>query len=115
MPEPTHRTFWRCVRAYPLIEKDFMSRAAIGEIMRPPFTTRRQRLFEGISVYSDLAIAGEQAQRFNPPYRYLAELQIADDGSLPYESSSRVDAHCTLWATPGDLQKRVVPVREVLS
>ncbi len=78
---------YRCGFACPLVDENFKSKAALGEVLRVPETAKQKRLFEGVSVYSDLRIAQTQAKRFNPPAKYLVELHIPDAGSIPCEST----------------------------
>lgn len=107
--------FYRCVEKYPLELIEFVSKQALGEEMRPPHTAQRQRIWAGLSVYSDREAAIDRARHLTPPRPYLAVLQVPPDSPVTYEQTGKTPAHYTLWASLKDLQECVLLVVEIAS
>lgn len=95
------RRFYRCIEKLPLTLGEFESDAAKGEDLPPPRTPERERIFEGISVYSDLERARWRAKKLTPPCAWIAVLQIRPGGPITVEKTFKDPAHYTLW---GDAQ-----------
>lgn len=93
--------FFRCVRSNPPTARDFTSSAARGEEMRPPHTPERVRLWEGLSMFTERASAERVARLSQPPYRYIARLQITESAQIVIEKTFRDPTHFRLWAIRG--------------
>lgn len=106
-------TFYRCVEVNPPSELDFWSNDALGEELRPPLTPERQRIWEGVSVYSSLARAEHRARTLRPPCPWIAVLQIPVRGPVAHEKTLRDPAHFTLWGEPRALLNCVASLLEI--
>ncbi len=94
------RIFFRCLVTREPTRIAFVSSAAAGEEMRPPYTPERMRLWDGISIYDSRERARWRGARMTPPRRWIAVLLIPDDSLIMVEKTLRDPAHFTAWATP---------------
>lgn len=102
-------TFYRVVMTDPPTLIDFTSNAAKGKMLRRP-DPEALRLWEGISVSATTEQARLQARTTPWIGRYIAMLDIPEDGSIRWERTTRTRGHHTLWGQPADLLACVVSV-----
>jgi hypothetical protein len=112
-PTEQSRTFYRCIEAVPVAERQFWSNDALGEELRPPLTPERRRIWQGVSVYDSLKRAMHRAPKLRPPRRWIAVVRVPLRGPMTYAKTLRDPAHFTLWGEPQALLNCVVPVVEV--
>lgn len=103
------RVFYRVVRTDPPTRRDFLSQQALGLPLQNPDD---RELWEGISVQATEQQARKRARL--PGFgRYIAEIVIAEGGSIAWRRTGRQPGHHTLWGDPDDLLAcvvRTVPV-----
>jgi hypothetical protein len=91
---------------------DFVSHMERG-IAPPVGVPDAERLMSGLSVFYRLDLARAQARRFRRLGRFVATLDIPDDGIIPIERTGTSDGHHTIWGDPDQLLARVVSVESV--
>jgi hypothetical protein len=105
-------TFYRILKTNPPTEADFLSYAALGRPLRRD-TPELRRSWEGVSTYDTLDAA--RAIVANAPRigRFIAELEIGEDGPVAFEQSGADPSHFDLFGTAADMLsavRRVLPV-----
>ena len=86
---------------------DFSSYDALGVAPRRSLTPEQARLRSGISVYRSLARARWRAAGLTPPHRFVARLDLEDEGPFTWEQTGRDPDHVTVWGDPHELLARV--------
>lgn len=77
-----------------------MSYEALGIRPRQPLSTEEQRLWRGISVYSNRERARWRAASLTPPRGFLAVLELEGDEAITWEQTGRDPHHVTVWGDP---------------
>lgn len=109
MTADTPRTFYRVIRRRVPGRIDFTSNTAKGR--QPPRTDPETlQLWDGVSVYDDLATARERARALPGMGRFLAAVLIEPGAPLRVAKTLRDPHHYTVWGEPGALVARVVSV-----
>lgn len=105
-------TLYRIVKSDPPTEADFLSYKAIGRpLLRD--TPSQRRSWEGISVTSTLGAARVLAARAPSLGRFIAILELDENGPIRFAQTGRASEHYDLWGEPGEILAtvvRVVPV-----
>lgn len=102
-------TFYRITRSDPPTLQDFLSHVALNKPM-PIDTPEARRLYEGISVYITTDAVRFTVGKYPKIGRYIATLEVPEDGSILHEQTTGNPAHYTLWADAKDLLERVTLV-----
>jgi hypothetical protein len=69
-----------------------------------------ERLFAGISVFETLEQARQQASKYPQLGDYIAEIDVPLDAEIGCERTTHTEGHWTIWASPSDLERRVVMI-----
>jgi len=94
-------------------ERDFMSKAALGEPLRLPHTAKRRRIYEGVSMYATLESARQRARKLESQPTHIAPAVIPLDGPVTFEQTGNDSQHFTVWGTPAELVVLVLSPIEV--
>jgi hypothetical protein len=105
------RTFYRIVRTDRPTIADFTSNQARG--LPAPDDPDRRRLWDGLSCYNTETQARRNALKRPSLGRYIAELQIPEDGPVRYERTPVSAGHHTLWGDAVVLLRYVASVSPV--
>jgi hypothetical protein len=105
------RIFFRIVKSYPPTRADFSSNQSRGRRLENP-TSERLRLWSGISVYETAHGARQTARKYPAIGRYIAELEIPDEGAFVFEKTLG-PGHYTLWGSPDEVERCVVSITAV--
>jgi hypothetical protein len=100
------RRFYRIARNSPPTRDDFLSHVAQAKVLRRDDPESR-RLAEGLSVWATEAQARRQARGLPWLGRYIAALDVPEDGPIKFEKT-RGAGHYTLWCAPGEALNCVV-------
>jgi hypothetical protein len=103
---------YRVVKTNPPTRSDFVSHYERG-IPPPVRVPDAERLMRGLSVFNRADLARQQARRFPRLGRFVAEMDIPDDGSIPVERTGAAEGHHTVWGTPEELLARVTWVEKI--
>jgi hypothetical protein len=103
------RTFYRIVLTDPPTLSDFLSAQARGRAALED-DPERIRLHQGISVYATAAQAHRKARASPVLGRYVAVLEIPENGPIRWERTTASQGHHTLWGDPATLLRCVVAV-----
>jgi len=111
-PDSGSVLFYRIVRGNPPRVSDFLSNTAKG---RRPWNDHPEtlRLWSGVSVYDDEAVARARARGIPGIGHYMAAVRIEDGGPISYEKTTVDPHHYTLWGDARELQARVLGVTPV--
>jgi hypothetical protein len=105
-------TLYRIVKSDPPTERDFLSFKALGRpLLRG--TPSQRRSWEGVSVTSTLEAARALAARAPSLGRFIAVLELDEDGPIRFAPIGRAPEHYDLWGEPEEILAtvvRVVPV-----
>ncbi len=103
---------YRIVLTDPPTLDDFSSDEALG-IAAVDDDPERLRLRSGISVYGTENQASRKARDYPYLGRYIAVLDVADEGPLRVERTTRSRGHHTLWGDPDAILSCLVAVTPV--
>lgn len=103
---------YRIVKTSPPTRADFVSHHERG-IARPVGVPDADRIMRGLSVFDQLELARAQARRFRRLGRFIAAVEIPNDGSIPIERTGNTEGHHTIWGNPDDLLARVLSIESV--
>jgi hypothetical protein len=105
-------TFHRVVKSNPPSERDFLSMRALGRRLRNP-TPENLYIYDGVSVTRTADGARSLVGDFPQMGRFIAVLEIEDDGPIRVEQTGTYPEHYTLWGSAEDLLARVTSVMSV--
>jgi hypothetical protein len=97
---------YRAVTTSPPTDRDFYSRAMKDGPLRSTANEQARRYHEGVSMWETEAIARRMAQKYPAQGSFIAEVEIPDDGSIPFEANPAT-GHYNVWANPVDLRSGV--------
>ena len=100
--------FYRLVRSSEPDESDFLSWAEKGQPVPPGLSEEEEAPYYSVSVFDSLGAAVAQARAVGWKLgEYVAELDIPDDGSVPWVQEGSNLAHYGLYGTTAvDLKAR---------
>lgn len=102
------RLFYRLILGAEASKSDFLSGEALGD--REPRDREMVRLWRGISVLNTEAQARSRGRGMPWLGRFIAVLEIPDDGRITYQRTGTSRGHFTLWGDPLVLLRCVVRV-----
>jgi len=102
---------YRLVKHNPPLHEDMYSYKLLGI---PLLAVSESRLWDGLSCYNTESQARRRARSLHG-YRFIAVLEIPEDGNVRYERTGRDRGHYTIWADVEVLLRavqQVIPLEE---